>query len=48
MLQYLIDKEMWLKYRNNMTYLQDSKILSMLSTERKSYPQEKRRNFNEK
>jgi hypothetical protein len=26
MLQYLIDKEMWLKYRNNMTYPQDNKI----------------------
>lgn len=26
MLQYLIDKEIWLKYRNNMTYPQDNKI----------------------
>lgn len=26
MLQYLIDKEVWLKYRNNMTYPQDNKI----------------------
>lgn len=26
MLQYLIDKEVWLKYRNNITYPQDNKI----------------------
>lgn len=26
MLQYLIDKEMWLKYRNNMIYPQDRKF----------------------
>lgn len=43
MLQYLIDKEMWLKYRNNMTYPQDNKIYQCYPQKEKLFTGEKER-----